>query len=404
MARRKGRSVSDVARYTAPTSRPPSFRDQGDDEPVTSGVTFFLVSFVIFLTICFAAVRFGTANIESDLEQRSTRALGAAGFTEVEVEANGTTMTLSGSYVDGQDDLLAYAAVESVSGVGAVEGKIWPVSVDDLGEAVVTGAPLEVRWVNGDLVFTGDVSTEEKREFIALTMTQAIEDSKEASGVLRSFDIDGVRVLEGLADESAWLGSVLALVQHAPETLPVGLLRVDGANQYIVVSGDVLDKAVRDELNGRVEETALALGFDANPAVRLLDEGPTQEEIDDLQDDLNELVLDQVVEFETDSFALTAKGRALLDDVLGALGKAPDDIRIEIAGHTDDRGSDTENQLLSEQRAQAVLEYLVAAGQDPLRFDVIGYGETQPKVPNDSEAGRARNRRIEFRALIEESP
>jgi OOP family OmpA-OmpF porin len=126
--------------------------------------------------------------------------------------------------------------------------------------------------------------------------------------------------------------------------------------------------------------------------------------VEDLQDDLNELILDQVVEFEIDSFALTPKGTSLLDEVLDALASAPDDIRIEIAGHTDNAGSESENLLLSQRRAQAVLDYLVANGQDPERFEIIGYGESQPIASNDTEDGRARNRRIEFTALFEEAP
>jgi OmpA-OmpF porin, OOP family len=247
-------------------------------------------------------------------------------------------------------------------------------------------------------VLTGNVSTEEKRAFIDLTLTNAM--AEEGSAV-RSFDTSGILVKEGLPDESAWLGSVLALVKNAPATLPVGLIRADGGNRYIVISGDVLDKAVRDDLNDRVVETAQALGFDANPAVRLLDEGPTEAEVQDLQDELNDLVLDQVVEFEIDSFALTVKGRTLLDEVLATLNGAPDDIRVLITGHTDNAGNQAENQLLSEQRAKAVLDYLVAAGQDPDRFDIIGYGETKPIASNDTELGRARNRRIEFTALLQ---
>jgi len=399
MARRKGRSVSDVSRYTGTSSKPPSFREQLDDEPVTSGVTFGLIAFVIFLVVCFAAVRFGTANIERDLERRSGSALAAAGFDQVDVEAHGTTVSLSGTYLPDQDETLAFAAVAGLSGIGDVDGQIWEISVDDLDAPIVSGAPFEATWTNGAIVITGNVSTEEKLAFIDITLDDAV--AEEGSAV-RSYDISGVIVKEGLPDESAWLGSILALVKNAPATLPVGLIRADGGNRYVVISGDVLDRAVRDDLNARVVETAEALGFDANPAVRLLDEGPTVEEVQDLQDELNDLVLDQVVEFEIDSFALTVKGRSLLDELLMALGGAPDDIRVLITGHTDNAGDQAENQLLSEQRAQAVLDYLVAAGQDPDRFDIIGYGETQPIAPNDTELGRARNRRIEFTALLQE--
>lgn len=395
MARRRGRSVGDVTRYTGASARPPSFRDERDDEPITSGATFALIAFVAFAAIAFMAVRFGTQSIEDDLAVRSSQALAAAGFETVDVEVHGTTVSLSGSYLSGaQDPDEAFALVASVPNVGAVDGQIWPDSNDEeLDAPVVRGAPLEAEWVNGSLTVTGNVSTDEKRDFIATTLDATLD----TEGTwLRSYDMSGVTVVEGLSDESAWLGSVLSLVQTVPDALPVGLIRADGSNEYLVVSGDVLDRDLRDDVNQRVTETAAALGFDVNPAVRLIDEGPTEEEVTELQDDLNDLVLDQVVEFEVDSFALTEQGRVLLNEVLTALERAPDDIRILITGHTDDRGSAAENQLLSEQRAKAVLDYLVAAGQDPDRFDIIGYGETRPVASNDTEEGRAQNRRIAF--------
>jgi outer membrane protein OmpA-like peptidoglycan-associated protein len=73
--------------------------------------------------------------------------------------------------------------------------------------------------------------------------------------------------------------------------------------------------------------------------------------------------------------------------------------RVEIGGHTCDIGTDAYNQKLSEARAAAVGEWLVAHGIDHARLEVRGYGNTQPKVANDSEGNRALNRRIEFRRL-----
>jgi OOP family OmpA-OmpF porin len=69
---------------------------------------------------------------------------------------------------------------------------------------------------------------------------------------------------------------------------------------------------------------------------------------------------------------------------------------IEIAGHTDADGEDGFNQALSEKRAQAVVDYLVRAGLPADRFTATGYGSTQPVASNDTDAGKAQNRRIEF--------
>jgi OOP family OmpA-OmpF porin len=70
--------------------------------------------------------------------------------------------------------------------------------------------------------------------------------------------------------------------------------------------------------------------------------------------------------------------------------------KIEIAGHTDADGEDGFNQALSEKRAQAVMDYLVRAGLPADRFTATGYGSTQPVASNDTDEGKAQNRRIEF--------
>lgn len=69
---------------------------------------------------------------------------------------------------------------------------------------------------------------------------------------------------------------------------------------------------------------------------------------------------------------------------------------ITIEGHTDDTGSDEVNLALSEKRAKAVAAYLVSKGVAESRLTTKWYGETQPKYPNDSEANRQKNRRVEL--------
>ena len=83
-------------------------------------------------------------------------------------------------------------------------------------------------------------------------------------------------------------------------------------------------------------------------------------------------------------------------ELLRELLEANPDLRIQINGHTDDVGSDADNQLLSEQRAKAVYTYLVEQGiaKDRLRYK--GFGESRPVGTNETEAGRQQNRRTEF--------
>ncbi len=72
---------------------------------------------------------------------------------------------------------------------------------------------------------------------------------------------------------------------------------------------------------------------------------------------------------------------------------------IEVAGHTDSTGSDSYNQLLSQQRAQGVTNVLIGDGVESIRIDTVGYGETRPIASNGTPQGRQQNRRVELTLL-----
>jgi OOP family OmpA-OmpF porin len=99
--------------------------------------------------------------------------------------------------------------------------------------------------------------------------------------------------------------------------------------------------------------------------------------------------------FATDSAMLDTASFDTLDR-LAVAAKACPGMRIAIQGHTDNEGSGDYNQRLSEQRAQAVVAYLVKAGADRVQLEAVGYGFTRPTAPNDTPENMARNRRIEF--------
>lgn len=98
--------------------------------------------------------------------------------------------------------------------------------------------------------------------------------------------------------------------------------------------------------------------------------------------------------FEAGGNELSALARGRLDTVAQALA-AYDDRNIVVEGHTDDRGSDSTNQQLSQKRADAVRQYLESRGVSAERMRSIGRGESEPIASNDSPEGRANNRRVE---------
>jgi len=100
------------------------------------------------------------------------------------------------------------------------------------------------------------------------------------------------------------------------------------------------------------------------------------------------------LQFNLNSYELEAATKTNLDDLAKTLKKY-DDTDILIEGHTDSSGEDAYNMSLSDRRADAVKDYLKGKGVKAGRIDTEGYGETQPLETNDSDAGRARNRRVE---------
>ncbi|WP_342084288.1 OmpA family protein [Dyadobacter sp. OTU695] len=102
--------------------------------------------------------------------------------------------------------------------------------------------------------------------------------------------------------------------------------------------------------------------------------------------------------FKTGEYILDEKSKVELNKLADFLSKNKT-IKIEISGHTDDVGSDSENVALSQRRAQSVQYYLQQSGIATDRILAKGYGETKPMAPNDSDENRQKNRRIEWRIL-----
>lgn len=99
--------------------------------------------------------------------------------------------------------------------------------------------------------------------------------------------------------------------------------------------------------------------------------------------------------FDTDKFELKPESLTELNK-LSRLMQSNPSIKIEISGHTDNQGNPQANQVLSENRARAVYDFLVRGGIDATRMTFEGYGETQPIASNEDEEGRQLNRRTEF--------
>jgi outer membrane protein OmpA-like peptidoglycan-associated protein len=113
-----------------------------------------------------------------------------------------------------------------------------------------------------------------------------------------------------------------------------------------------------------------------------------------------ELKIKDVINFDKDSDKIVGKKSFLvLNAVAGALAHHQEIFKVEVAGHTDDKGDHDHNVDLSKRRAAAVVVYLTSKGVEARRLSSEGYGPDKPIADNKSNAGRAKNRRVEFRIV-----
>ncbi|MBT2620544.1 MULTISPECIES: OmpA family protein [Chryseobacterium] len=118
-------------------------------------------------------------------------------------------------------------------------------------------------------------------------------------------------------------------------------------------------------------------------------------EVERVGDGIKITMNESIVNFAFDSSNLTSVAQTNLDKLAQVLTNNPD-TNINIYGHTDSKGADDYNMKLSERRANAVKAYLSSKGIASNRMAAKGEGESQPVATNDTDAGRAQNRRVEF--------
>lgn len=102
------------------------------------------------------------------------------------------------------------------------------------------------------------------------------------------------------------------------------------------------------------------------------------------------------VNFDTNKSVLTADAKSILEQAVSLLKSTDAVIEVRVEGHTDSRGSDVYNMTLSQNRAEAVVAYLESRGVDGNRLLPVGMGEGYPIANNDTAAGQAANRRVDF--------
>jgi len=181
-----------------------------------------------------------------------------------------------------------------------------------------------------------------------------------------------------------WNAYVQKIISPNLKMISRGQLKIDGS--AVSVHGEVANEAQRQQIASNIA-TSLNPTYTVNNGLRV---SASEQGI------LDSALANRIVEFESGQTTLTAVGKSILDEMAQALQKLQNR-KVEIIGHTDDKGLRASNLTLSQARAEAVKMYLGSKGVDLALLSTSGQGPDRPVATNDTGEGRARNRRIEFR-------
>jgi OOP family OmpA-OmpF porin len=165
------------------------------------------------------------------------------------------------------------------------------------------------------------------------------------------------------------------------------------SDREVKLSGDALYAVAADQIRGGISGE-LPQGWTAKADVSVK---PVASAVDPTvcQQLFFELLGKAKIRFDSGRASIDKDSMGLLDKLIETALRCPT-ANIEVAGHTDSDGDNNANMALSEKRAQAVAEYLIKAGLPTDRLRAVGYGSSQPVAANDTDDGKAKNRRIDF--------
>lgn len=389
-----------------------------------------IVAELVLLTA--GVVVFRREAIENQLERSVLDAV-SVDHPGLKVTANGRDITITG-VVKNANERAVVAKIAGrrpgvrtvdVSGVGGV-AQLDPAATGTIpdGSPVPTTSPAPVRSPQVSAVFTstsvtvrGEVPTEPARTAVLGRLRsrgadlQVIDELVVSAQAKERPDLAEYRRLGTFFDTIARLGvtrasvnfdrTILSLDAEVSTSADRDLLR----RESVVLVGGSPDR-VRGEISvtappdttaasdstivGAAATTVAGSSVTVPPV-------PATPEAQAAQSAITAAIDGRTISFAKNSFSLSDEGNVVVTAVAAALTSSK--ARIEIGGHTDWKGRAPVNLELSQKRADAVRAALIEAGIDASRITAKGYGEEIPVAPNDTDAGRAKNRRIEIRVI-----
>ncbi len=316
----------------------------------------FLISTPLFLK-----------KIPATLKHAAQQKLHSNGIDWVAVNAHGRNITLKGNAPNIQHHQQALSTLDQMYGVRHV--------VDEMSPRIVSPYTFVMRWTENNLEIKGYVSNQDDYNHFLESAFQ-LYGKENVSGDIQL----------GAGAPNNW-ADLLQSTLLSLSTMEQGI--VDITNHAIHVSGKATTTATKQNIQ---QDLAAYTQFNYQSSMNII-----AADAADLvcQQRFTKLLKSRNIQFQTGETTIASTSFPLLKKLSNTAALCSKS-KITIVGHTDNEGSNASNIKLSEKRAQAVVAWLFQQGIEMQRLSAVGHGAKNPVADNDTEQGRARNRRIEF--------
>ena len=325
-----------------------------------------LLGLVLIALLTLLAIPFFSERIPAALSGHVKNKVREAGHHWPQLSATGRDLTISGKAPTPMAHKEVVDIATNSPGIRSV--------TDNISPRIISPYTLAMTWKEKQLSSSGFLPDE-----VSLRQTRQL--------LHRMFGENGQHDLQvGNGHPSGWRELAGTLIQIMPA---FEYANVDLVDQNLDLSGKIASTRQSEQLLAMLEPYK-EQGYNVNLHIVAADSSARR-----CQQQFNAL-LRQSISFASGKNRIDPQSFELLENLADTAMFCPEEL-ITIEGHTDSRGDATKNQQLSQQRAEAVANWLIRAGVNTERLRVVGYGESRPIADNETEAGRAKNRRIEFK-------
>ncbi len=382
-------------------------------------LVIFALSIILLMLLSYTCVTRSVPDIHADLARRSLAALNFNGLYDLVITPQGQQITLSGTVADEQQRDLAEATVRSVWGVAKLVNELqidapppFELNLDYDGHNVLLSG-----FIPPDLDADHLVSAL-REQFGAAQVTVSLQAVSHAPAHVASIFNQAMRpLLAKLSFGAISLtpvkldvdGRLAAQTQRAEVEQLLSQALPDGMH-YVLHLTPSKGTPTRPQpptkapaLSAPTQNASKASASKPEPPAQTPTPSATgagksieaQMTIETCQRAIEAALRSRAIEFASGQSTLDAASHPILNDIAQAFANCSNR-HLRVAGHTDNRGSESANLKLSQARAEAVCAYLSQHGVPISHCQAKGFGESQPIADNGTRAGQAKNRRIEF--------